>query len=165
MADLRSVWYCPKCYLNTPHFYKACIAPFRETTRLRDPITGDHVDDSGYKISDNMRAMAGETRITDPVTGGQKGQKLAQLGAIDPNALLELARVAGFGAQKYERNNFLKGYAWSLSFDAMMRHALAFASGEDRDPESGMLHTAHAAWHALALTAFLQRAIGTDDRL
>jgi hypothetical protein len=105
-----------------------------------------------------------ETRVTDPITGGQKGQKLAQLGAIDPNALLELAKVAGFGSQKYERNNFLKGFAWSLSFDAMMRHALAFQSGEDRDPESGLLHTAHLAWHALALTAFTQRELGTDDR-
>ncbi len=123
---------------------------------MRDPITGDHVDPPRY--------LEHETRVVDPVTGGEKGQKLAQLGAIDPNALLELARVAGFGATKYARNNFLKGYAWSLSYDAMMRHMLAFASGEERDPESGLLHTAHASWHALALTAFQQREIGTDDR-
>ena len=41
---------------------------------------------------------------------------------------------------------------------------LAFLDGEDRDPESGLLHTAHIAWHGLALTAFLLRGVGTDDR-
>jgi hypothetical protein len=106
----------------------------------------------------------GEVRITDPKTGGQKGQKLAQLGALDPLSLLELAKVAGFGAQKYDRFNFLRGYSWSLSFDAFQRHALAFWNGEDRDPESGLPHMSHCAWHALTMLAFYLRGLGTDDR-
>lgn len=105
-----------------------------------------------------------ETRVVDPKTGGAKGSKIAQLGAVDPAALLEVARVAGFGGQKYDRGNFLKGYAWSLSFDALMRHLLAFWDGEETDPESGMSHMAHAAWHCLALISFSQRKLGTDDR-
>lgn len=105
-----------------------------------------------------------ETRVTDPNTGGQKGKKLAQLGALDPEALLKVAEVAGFGAGKYARYNFLKGYDWSLSFDAMMRHALAFWSGVDIDEESGLPHLAHAAWQALALLAFHLHQVGTDDR-
>lgn len=104
-----------------------------------------------------------EVRITSE-TGGQKGQKDARLGGSDPLALMELARVYGFGEQKYERYNYLKGYPWSLSIDAMLRHLLAFLSGEDRDPETGLLHTAHAAWHGLALTSFQLRGVGTDDR-
>lgn len=108
--------------------------------------------------------MADETRYTDPKTGGQKGVKAAQLGAIDPSALLEVAKVAGFGAGKYERYNFLRGYPWSLSFDALQRHALAYWAGEDNDPESGLSHMAHVAWHALALIAFAQRSAGADDR-
>jgi len=102
-------------------------------------------------------------RITSE-TGGQKDQKLAQLGAIDPVALLALAQVAGHGAQKYARYNYLKGYDWSLCMDALQRHILAFWSGEDIDPESGLPHMAHAAWHCLALLSFLERGIGTDDR-
>jgi uncharacterized HAD superfamily protein len=105
-----------------------------------------------------------EVRITDPKTGGQKGQKLAQVGALDPLALLEVARVAGMGASKYSRYNFLKGYDWSLSFDALQRHLLQFWSGEDYDTESGRLHVAHAAWHCAALTSFILRGLGTDDR-
>ena len=108
--------------------------------------------------------MTEEIRITDPVTGGQKGQKLAQMGTLDPHALLAVGEVGGFGAQKYERFNYLKGFAWSLSFDAMLRHLLAWYGGEDTDPESGLSHLAHASWHGLCLLAFQQRNLGTDDR-
>ncbi len=104
-----------------------------------------------------------EVRVTSS-TGGEKGQKSARLGGADPLALMELARVYGMGEEKYARYNYLKGYDWSLSVDALFRHLLAFLAGEDRDPESGLLHTAHVAWHALTLTSFQLRDIGSDDR-
>lgn len=106
-----------------------------------------------------------ETRVVDPTTGGAKGQKLAQLGAVDPDALMDVARVAGFGASKYSRFNFAKGYAWSLSYDALQRHLHAFWGGQGNDPESGLPHLAHAAWHCLALLTFTARGRGTDDRI
>jgi hypothetical protein len=102
--------------------------------------------------------------VTDPKTGGKKGTKLAQLGALEPRSLLEVAKVAGFGGKKYDRYNFLKGYNWSLSFDAAQRHLLQFWSREDRDEESGLYHLAHAAWHCLAMLAFVVLGRGTDDR-
>lgn len=105
-----------------------------------------------------------EWTVVDPTTGGAKNQKLAQLGALDPGALLAVAEVAGFGATKYARYNFLKGYDWSLSFDAMQRHLLLWYSGEDTDPETGLSHLAHATWHGLALLAFERRGLGTDNR-
>lgn len=109
-------------------------------------------------------SMSYEERVTDPNTGGMKGTKLAQLGAVDPAALMEVGKVAGYGSRKYERLNFLKGYAWSLSYDALQRHLHAFWDGEDNDPESGLAHLAHAAWHCLCLLAFSRRKLGTDDR-
>lgn len=105
-----------------------------------------------------------EVRFTSE-TGGEKGQKSARLGGADPLALMELARVYGYGEAKYARYNYLKGYPWSLSVDALFRHLLAYLAGEDRDPESGLLHTAHVAWHGLALTSFLLRGIGEDNRV
>jgi hypothetical protein len=105
-----------------------------------------------------------ETRVTDPGSGGQKGKKLTQVGALDPVALIELSRVAGMGANKYAAHNFLRGYDYSLSFNAMMRHALLFWAGEDADPESGLSHMAHAAWMALSLVSFVERGVGNDDR-
>jgi hypothetical protein len=107
--------------------------------------------------------MSDEVRVTS-ATGGQKGQKGERFGGADPLALKELARVYGMGEQKYERYNYLKGYPWSLSIDALFRHLFAFLAGEEFDSESGLRHTAHVAWHALTLTSFQQRAVGTDDR-
>ena len=107
----------------------------------------------------------GETRITDPTTGGQKGSKLAQFGSLDPDALLKVAEVAGFGATKYERLNYMKGFAWSLAYDALMRHMHEFWAGREIDEESGLPHTAHAAWQAMCLLSFSLHGLGTDDRI
>ncbi len=104
-----------------------------------------------------------ETRITSE-TGGQKGQKNVRLHAIPWESLQELGRVYAYGAGKYADYNFRKGYDWSLTFDAMLRHAFAFWSGEDKDRESGLHHMAHVAWHALTLLLYSITGRGTDDR-
>ena len=100
--------------------------------------------------------MDNEKRVVNPTTGGEKGSKDAQLGWAPPEAMLELARVYGHGAEKYAPHNYRKGYAWSLSYNALLRHLFAFLGGEDYDRESGLQHMAHAAWHCLTLTQFLR---------
>lgn len=115
-------------------------------------------------MRDTVPAFTEEVRVTDPVTGGAKGRKQCQLGAVDPDALGWVGRVAGYGGGKYARYNFAKGYQWSLSYDALQRHLMAFWNGEDLDPESRLPHLAHAAWHCLALMTFSLRHRGTDDR-
>jgi hypothetical protein len=112
-----------------------------------------------------VKAETRETRVVDPVTGGEKGAKDLELGFIDPLALEELGRVASLGTKKYDPFNYVKGYSWMLSVNALFRHLLAFLRGEDRDPETGCLHVTHVAWHGLALTSFALRKVGTDDRV
>jgi hypothetical protein len=107
---------------------------------------------------------AKEVRITDPVTGGQKGQKPERFDLIPFEALTEVARVYGFGATKYADDNWRKGYAWRLSLGAMLRHIAAWAMGYPTDPESKLPHLAHAAWHCLTLLTFEAHGLGTDDR-
>jgi hypothetical protein len=160
--------------------------------------------------------MTTEVRITDPQTGGMKGQKQEQWSLVDPTyrrawvhsrpglvptthtalgcelldaclrfergndeALLTvltaaenltdartLANVYGMGSRKYDRGNWRKGYAWSLSIDALWRHTVAWlVDGEENDPESGLPHKAHACWHAHCLNDFYRLRLGTDDRL
>lgn len=108
--------------------------------------------------------MSEEIRGTDPTTGGQKGLKPARYDLIPPEALDLLARLYGWGASKYADRNWEKGYPWGWSFAAMMRHAWAWARREDTDPESGLPHMAHCAWHCFVLMTFSVRGIGTDDR-
>lgn len=66
-------------------------------------------------------------------------------------ALTEVAKVTTFGAAKYTPGGWVvvpKGV--ERYSDAMLRHILAEAAGEDFDADSGILHAAHAAWNALA---------------
>jgi hypothetical protein len=78
----------------------------------------------------------------------------APLSMIPREALEEMARAFGYGAQKYTRGNFRQsGMAWSRLTDAALRHITAFANGEWTDPESGNSHLSHAL-ASLAMLAF-----------
>lgn len=105
-----------------------------------------------------------EVRITDPDTGGQKGQKDVELHAIPWESLQEIGKVFKFGAEKYDDYNYRKGYRWSLSFDALQRHLWAWWDGEEVDPESGYNHMAHVAWHAIVMLYYTLTGRGKDDR-
>jgi dATP/dGTP diphosphohydrolase, N-terminal len=105
-----------------------------------------------------------ETRIVDPTTGGEKGQKDVRLHGIPWESLSELGRVYAFGESKYDDYNFRKGFKWSLSYDALLRHLGAWWNREDNDPESSLHHLAHATWHCIALLFFSITERGTDDR-
>jgi hypothetical protein len=100
-----------------------------------------------------------ERVVTDPTTGGRKGKKPEEYALIPVGALAEIAKVYGFGARKYEPNNWRKGYAWSLSYSAMQRHLNAFWGGEETDPESKLPHLAHAAFHMMSLLTW-----SSDDK-
>lgn len=104
-----------------------------------------------------------EVRIVSE-TGGEKGQKSIQLHAIPYEALAEVGKVYAFGSTKYENYNFRRGYAWSLSYDALQRHLWAFWNREDNDSESGYSHLAHAAWHCFTLLFYSLTGRGKDDR-
>lgn len=105
-----------------------------------------------------------EVRVTDPSTGGEKGAKPERFSLIPFDAMDEILRGYTYGADKYSPHNWRRGYKWSLSFDALMRHLTAWWEGEDRDKESGLNHLAHAAWHCIALLWFQLNDKGTDDR-
>ena len=107
--------------------------------------------------------MSEEVRITDPVTGGQKGSKIARFDLIPPDALWALAEHYGKGAEKYADRNYEKGYKWGLSVASLQRHLHQWLMGESVDPETGTNHLIAVAWHAFALFIFELRGLGTDD--
>lgn len=76
-----------------------------------------------------------------------------------PLALLAVARVATFGAKKYSDHGWRQvPNAEKRYNDAMYRHLLAAARGEEFDPESGEPHLAHAAWSLLALLEMYEQS-------
>ena len=66
------------------------------------------------------------------------------LDMLPVNALIEESLVLRFGADKYGRDNWRNGMAWTRLIAAALRHIFAFLMGENRDPESGCHHLAHA---------------------
>ena len=105
-----------------------------------------------------------ETRVVNEQTGGAKGQKLARYELIPVEPLNEVAKLYGAGAQKYSDRNWERGYAWSLSYGALQRHANAFWGGESIDEETGRHHLAAVVFHALALMTFEQTHPEMDNR-
>lgn len=79
-------------------------------------------------------------------------------------ALVEISKVLTFGAQKYESHNWRKGMHWSRPLGAALRHLLAYIGGEDRDPESGLSHLAHAGCCIMFLLEYEQTHKKLDDR-
>lgn len=105
----------------------------------------------------------GEVRTVSS-TGGEKGTKLARYDLIPVDALKQVAEHYGRGAEKYDDNQWRKGYEWSKSYAALIRHANQFWAGEDFDEETGSNHMAAVAWHALALLTFYKEFPDFDDR-
>lgn len=69
----------------------------------------------------------------------------SEYGLLPPYALEETVKVLTFGAQKYERGNWIKvPDAKRRYFDALQRHIWAWHRGEKNDPESNLHHLAHA---------------------
>jgi hypothetical protein len=118
--------------------------------------------------------------VTDEVrtvsaTGGEKGVKRARFDLIPAGPLWQLAELFGKGAEKYEDRNWERGYEWSKSYGALMRHVNLWWQGRDLDehePDCAedctqhtvMPHLASVAWHALALLEFAATHPEFDDR-
>lgn len=106
-----------------------------------------------------------EVLIVDPTTGAAKGSKSRRYDLVPKEAVGEVAEVFAHGSIKYADHNWRKGYKWGLSYAALERHLEDFWDrGEDLDPESGLPHLAHAAWHCLALLTFMREHPELDDR-
>jgi hypothetical protein len=79
-------------------------------------------------------------------------------------AVMELLKAYEYGAKKYSDNNWKKGLPFSTVFNALLRHVWAWWRGEDRDPESGCHHLAHAAFWCLASIYYGINHPQNDDR-
>lgn len=76
----------------------------------------------------------------------------------------EYVRVLTKGAEKYADRNWELGMRWSTVTQSLARHFAAFQLGEDYDPETGCLHTAHIMCNAAFLTEYYKIYPQGDDR-
>lgn len=80
------------------------------------------------------------------------------------DAVEEIAKVLTFGATKYGDRNWEGGIKWGRVIGATFRHLTAWAMGQNKDPETGLSHLAHAGCCLLFLLAYEKRNVGEDDR-
>lgn len=98
------------------------------------------------------------------MSGVKFDQGKATFDLVPFDALAAVHRVMVFGAGKYGARNWERGMGWLRLWNACLRHLFAWVAGEDRDPETGESHLAHAACCILFLLAYVTRQAGTDDR-
>lgn len=96
---------------------------------------------------------------------GEAGAKKCPLHLLPPVALMQTAWVLGLGALKYGPWNWRSTRVSSMTYvGAIMRHLFAWATGEDKDPESGISHLAHIAANCMILLDAGNSGNLIDDR-
>jgi uncharacterized HAD superfamily protein len=76
----------------------------------------------------------------------------------------QYVRVLTKGAEKYDERNWERGMKWSKVLASLERHLAAVKRGEDFDPETGLLHSAHIMCNAAFLTEYFKIYPQGDDR-
>ena len=113
---------------------------------------------STYKPGGIIKTNNPRTYEVDPhgLSQNEAGAKLdagkpdASLLLMFGKALTEVAQVGTFGAQKYTRGGWQSVADGQNRYTAAALRHLLKENYEQRDPDSGLLHAAHAAWNALA---------------
>lgn len=136
--------------------------PNKYDLRLGEFIVTEELE-KNWRERASDKIGGGEVRTTS-ATGGQKGSKDARFDLVPVGPATELAELYGVGAKKYAAHNWRRGYDWSLSYAAAMRHLTQFWNGEDRDEEMGSKHVINAAFHLFALAQFMDDFPEYDDR-
>lgn len=75
-------------------------------------------------------------------------------------AFTEVARVGTYGANKYTDDGWMEVPNGEQRYtDALLRHLMAEGTGQHIDPDTQLLHAAHAAWNALARLDLILREV------
>jgi hypothetical protein len=131
-----------------------------DTLNLFDPDTGDTMQ-VPIREQLELKTVVGEMP-TGTALKFDDGKLPLHL--LSTEAMNQTAAVLQFGAEKYAAHNWRKGFTWSRPLAAAMRHITAFNAGEDKDPESGLSHLAHAACCIMFLLEFEKTHRELDDR-
>lgn len=117
-----------------------------------------------------MKQMINEHDIKDmkdwtqPQAGVKFDQDKPPMALLDPEYLEGVAKVLGFGANKYAAHNWRNGIEYSRLISAAYRHLGAINRGENIDPESGLSHAYHLGCCNMFLAAMMNHRPDMDDR-
>jgi len=98
------------------------------------------------------------------MSGIKHDQDKIRLELLPMESLEEIAKVLTFGAKKYDAWNWAKGLSYSRLIGASLRHIFAWSRGQNKDPETGLSHLAHAGCCILFLLYMEKFKPAMDDR-
>lgn len=101
-------------------------------------------------VSDEDKTIIAE--IVEPLAMKEKvieGNIKPRMSLLPQAAILEVAKVLTYGANKYDAYNFSKGEEDTTYADACLRHINQYLMNNDIDNESKCHHLAHAAANLL----------------
>ena len=96
--------------------------------------------------------------------GTKNDQGKPRLAFIPAKAVFGIGQAFEYGAKKYADWNYKKGLSATRLSSALLRHVFAWLGGEDKDPESGLLHLYHAGACVCMLIDAVERIPAMDDR-
>lgn len=114
-------------------------------------------------INEHDKADYAADGWTQPAGRKDDGNK-PPMALIDSEYLEGLAKVLGFGADKYGADNWRKGINYRRLISAAYRHLGAINKGEDVDGESGLPHVYHLACCSMFLASTMANRPDLDDR-
>jgi hypothetical protein len=103
----------------------------------------------------------GETKMSSGIKHDQEKPDMSLLSSI---AIVKMAQVMTYGKKKYSAHNWRGGLAFSRLLAAALRHIFAYLGGEDKDPETGLSHLAHASCCLMMLLEQESTRPDLDDR-
>lgn len=171
---LQAIWKCDKVvddwlpgepiHIGALHLtYESIPEDLKESLR---GIRCVHIVEIGREIQPQLTTERDPNGVNAHVPGAKLDAGKNRLGLVMhgfPLALREVGQVATIGAAKYTDHGWHNVPDGTSRYtDAMYRHLLAEASGEQQDRDTGLHHAAHAAWNALARLELILRSAHTD---
>ena len=153
-----------KCILCGEHYDKAGAHDTCRAPKLDDVPKAWENASERLRRSFDRDSLLREFPEEHAASGGTKhdGDK-PRMDLLDPYAMEQLAKVLTFGASKYAAHNWRQGLAKSRLLAAALRHLFAYLGGQDKDPETGLSHVAHAMCCCMFLLG-LEHRPELDDR-
>ena len=110
--------------------------------------------------------MIGSNESNEKGSGARYNDGKAPMEFVPLHLLEETARVfhSATTSGKYAPWNWAKGMPWLVPYACAIRHLGAWFRGEDKDPESGYSHLAHAMGNILMLMHYRSAYPEGDNR-
>lgn len=137
-------------------FGDAAAGPYRASDLFWEPT--NHI--RSYKIVDTNHIRSDQVIKAENGIGVKYDSDKVRPDLIFNSmsmALIAVAEVATFGAEKYAEDGWLQVPNGIKRYTAAMDRHRLLENQEDADEESGLKHQAHLAWNALARLELLLR--------